>query len=56
MAEGGSALAGFLTSVAGSLTSEIASALPIAGPVVATIAGVVVGWGLFKKLTGARTA
>lgn len=56
MGEGSSALSGFLTSVAGSLTTEITSALPIAGPVVATIAGVIVGWKLFKKLTGARTA
>lgn len=45
-----------LTSIATELTTNVNSALPIVGPVVALIAGIFVGWKIFKSLTGAKTA
>jgi hypothetical protein len=37
------------------LMSQIAGVLPIAGTVMASIAGIFIGVKIFKRLTGART-
>lgn len=44
-----------LTAVQTSLNSAIGDALPIAGAVFATIAGIMLGFKFFKKITGARS-
>lgn len=54
MSAGGGA-SELLTSAASGITSEISSALPIAGPIFATIAGIFIALKIFKKVTGART-
>lgn len=43
-----------LTTVKTDVLSEIGAALPLAGTVFAAIAGIMVGFKLFKKITGAR--
>jgi len=44
-----------LTTVQTSLNGAIGDALPIAGAVFAAIAGIMLGFKLFKKITGARS-
>jgi len=44
----------YLTSVATDLTTMVTDVLPIAGGVFASVAGVMFGFKLFKKITGAR--
>jgi hypothetical protein len=44
-----------LTSVASSLTTAIGDALPIAGTILASVAGIYLGIKLFKKVTGAKS-
>lgn len=44
-----------LSSVQSTLMSELGDALPIAGGVMAVVAGIYLGVKLFKRLTGART-
>ena len=44
-----------LSSTVTGLNSEIATALPLAGGIFATIAGIFIGLKIFKKVTGART-
>lgn len=44
-----------LTGIQTSLTGEIASALPIAGVIMASVAGIFMGVKIFKGVTGART-
>lgn len=44
-----------LTGVQTSLDGAIADALPIAGAVFAAIAGIMLGFKFFKKITGARS-
>lgn len=46
---------GLLTSAASGITTEINSALPIAGPIFALIAGIFIALKIFKRVTGART-
>lgn len=48
------ALSTALNGVKTSLDASIADALPIAGGVFATIAGIMLGFKFFKKITGAR--
>lgn len=49
-----SALSTALEAVKTSLNSSIGEALPVAGGVFATIAGIMLGFKFFKKITGAR--
>ena len=51
----GSGVSQLLTTTASGMTSEIMSALPIAGGLFATIAGIFIGLKIFKRVTGART-
>lgn len=44
-----------LSTVQSELTTSIGSALPVAGTVFAAIAGIMLGFKLFKKITGARS-
>jgi len=44
-----------LTSVQTELNAAIGDALPVAGAVFATIAGIMLGFKFFKKITGARS-
>ena len=48
-------LSSALTGVQSELTSAIGEALPIAGAVFAAIAGIMLGFKFFKKITGARS-
>jgi hypothetical protein len=50
-----SALSGFLTGVQTDMLGSIGEALPVAGVIFASVAGILIGVKLFKKLTGART-
>ena len=50
--ESSSGVATLLTSVASGMTSEINSALPIAGSVFAVIAGIFIGLKIFKRVLG----
>lgn len=43
-----------LTPVKTELMTQVGSALPIAGGIFAVLAGVMVGFRFFKKITGAR--
>jgi len=52
--EGKSMIAELLTSVKTDMLSEVSSALPIAGAVFAAIAGIGIGFKIFKRITGAR--
>lgn len=51
----GGGVSSLLTSAASGITTEVNSALPIAGGVFALIAGIMVGLKIFKRVTGART-
>lgn len=51
----GSLLDGFLTGVQTDMLASIGDVLPVAGVIFATVAGILIGVKLFKKLTGART-
>lgn len=53
--QGSSAVETLLTSVATGMNGEILAALPIAGGVFATIAGIFIGLKIFKKVTGAKS-
>lgn len=53
--EAGSALETMLTSVATGLSGTVGDVLPIAGGVIALVAGINLGIKFFKRLTGART-
>lgn len=46
---------GALTSVQTELMSAIGDILPIAGGIFAALAGIMIGFKLFKKITGARS-
>jgi len=52
--EGKSMIAELLTSVKADMLSEVTSALPIAGAVFAALAGIGIGFKIFKRITGAR--
>ncbi|HWK24760.1 MAG TPA: hypothetical protein VNS08_17235 [Ureibacillus sp.] len=52
--EGTSATSTLLTGVASGMSSEIMTALPIAGGIFATIAGIFIGVKIFKRVTGAK--
>lgn len=54
-AEGGSAVSSLLTSTATGMNTEILAALPIAGGLFATIAGIFIGLKIFKRVTGAKS-
>lgn len=54
MKMGESLVGGMLTGVQTAITSNISDALPIAGVVFGSLAGIAVAVKLFKKLTGAR--
>ena len=51
----GGGVAAFLQGAADGMMEQVNSALPIAGPVFAVIAGIFMGYKIFKKLTGAKT-
>lgn len=51
---GDSAVKTALTEVTSNLQGTITDVLPIAGGVFATIAGIMLGFKFFKKITGAR--
>lgn len=51
----GEATTSLLTSVASGMTGEITAALPIAGGVFATIAGIFIAVKIFKRVTGAKS-
>ena len=51
----GSLVSTLLSPVKTDVTSAIGEALPIAGTIFAAIAGVMFGFKLFKKISGART-
>ena len=53
-AEGSSAVSALLTSTASGMNAEILAALPIAGGLFATIAGIFIGVKIFKRVTGAK--
>lgn len=53
--ETGTALSSALQGVQTSINSSIGEALPVAGAVFATIAGIMLGFKFFKKITGARS-
>lgn len=55
METGSTALKTALDGVKTSIDSSIGDALPVAGAVFATIAGIMLGFKFFKKLTGARS-
>lgn len=55
LTESASATTTLLSSVATGMTSEITAALPIAGGVFATIAGIFIGLKIFKRVTGAKS-
>lgn len=52
--EGSSAVTTLLTTVQTDVLSGVTAALPAAGAVFATIAGIMVAIKLFKKISGAR--
>lgn len=52
--EGSSAVSTLLSGVATGMNTEIFAALPIAGGIFATIAGIFVGLKIFKRVTGAK--
>lgn len=54
MNTGTSATTTLLDGVASGMTTEIMAALPIAGGIFATIAGIFIGVKIFKRVTGAR--
>ena len=54
MNEGGSAVSQLLTTTASGMSTEIMAALPIAGGLFATIAGIFIGLKIFKRVTGAK--
>lgn len=47
-------VANLLTGVQSEMLGEIAAALPMAGVVFGTIAGIMIGVKIFKRVTGAR--
>lgn len=49
-----SLLDGLLTSIQTSVTASLGDAMPVVGTVFALIAGISVGFKLFKKFTGVR--
>ena len=49
-----SLLGGLLSSVQTSITASLGEAMPVVGTVFALIAGISVGFKLFKKFTGVR--
>lgn len=53
-ASGGSMTGALLEGVKTDMLSEVNIALPIAGGVFAVIAGIMIGFKIFKKITGAR--
>lgn len=53
--ETGSALSTALTSVQTEIMAAIGDALPIAGVVFASLAGIMLGFKFFKRITGARS-
>lgn len=51
----GASVSTLLSETASGMTAEIGAALPIAGGIFATIAGIFIGVKIFKRITGART-
>lgn len=48
-------ISSLLTSVKTDMLSEVTAALPIAGAVFAALAGIGIGFKIFKRITGARS-
>lgn len=55
MESGAGATSTLLTGVAEGMSTEIMAALPIAGGIFATIAGIFIGLKIFKRVTGAKS-